>query len=172
MANSNGQHARIEDLESKLEDETYLKNEFEVNADGKIVIYVGEAIDLHYTPGGIQGGVRLTKYERHEGTKKERTLVRWFPPKFETKEIPVVEDKLIWQIGKWKRYFNHLPSLFFITCYFDEIKACTKHEHLYYRGSIEAGAANLGIKLSHQLFECVFGPIDDELLKRYRKLKG
>ena len=25
MANSNGQHARIEDLESKLEDETYLK---------------------------------------------------------------------------------------------------------------------------------------------------
>ena len=77
-------------------------------------------------------------------------------------------------MADWEMEALFQPFTFsiFITCYFDEIKACTKHEHLYYRGSIEAGAANLGIKLSHQLFECVFGPIDDELLKRYRKLKG
>jgi len=152
---------QIKDLEAKLnyvDLVEYLCNEVVVPTDKKTIVYVGEAIDLYFEDMAIKGRARLSKYERTKGTKNKIKPTQWFPPKFQTQEVPFVKDKRIWRINS-SEYHN---SYYFLS----DGKLQTE-----YRDALKEMAENQRLGLSHKLFEMVFGPIDSEIMEIYKQVK-
>jgi hypothetical protein len=152
---------QIEDLEARLNQKTHLKNEVVIPTDEEIAVYVGEAIGLYFDGMDIRGSARLSKYDRTEGIKNQRKLVQWFPPKFQTEEVPVVSDRRIWTLNSDN--YDYFVSSGELKTGYD----CDAH----YRADLKGKAANQGLRLSHKLFEMVFGPIDSEILDMYRQAR-
>lgn len=153
--------AQIEDLEKKfqLNHIKDIHNEVVVPTDEEIAVYVGETIGLHFDGMDIRGIARLSRYERTEGTRNKRKLIRWFPPKFQTQKVPFVDDKIVWRIDSE----NHD---FFLSD--GELKT-EYHCSAHYRADLRGVAVNQGLGLSHKLFEMVFGPIDSKIMEMYRQ---
>jgi len=145
----------IRNLESKIKMKTYLKNEVVIPTDGETVVYVGEAIGLYFpTNGNIRGKARLSRYDRREGKAIEKKLVRLVPLTFQTREFPVAKDNRIWTFETSNyTYFLHDGN----------------HSDVY-RDGIKEQAAHHELKLSDELFNKVFGPIDSEIMKMNQEL--
>jgi hypothetical protein len=154
---------RIEDLEVRLNQKTYLRNEVVISTDEETAVYVGEAIGLHFDGMDIRGKARLSRYDRTKGTKNKRKLVQWLPPKFQTEEVPFVNDTRLWKIDSGEYNHEYFLSYGELQTGYD----CTAH----YRAALKGAAANIGLKLSHELFEMVFEPIDSEILDMYKQAR-
>lgn len=131
---------------------TYLKNEVVIPAEGKSIVYVGEAQDLKTSDpvGGldyIKGEVSLSRYDRVE--KLERTF-KWFPPRYQIQSV--LKDERIWKIDKFAFFVwgGKLDS--------------------EYRNVLKKEALSEGITISDKLIELVFGPIDAEIMGMYQEL--
>jgi len=151
---------KINDLEIELNLQSYIKNEVSIPTDKGFVVYVGEAIGLHF--GGmddIKGEARLSKYIRTKETKIKKKFVRWFPPKFQTEEIPYVNEKKVWAVNSGLNYF----------IYDGESK--TEYDHFSHKSILEERATSKGLNLSHKLFDMVFGPIDSKIMNMYKQAR-
>lgn len=154
---------QITDLEKRLNQRFYLRNEVTIPAAEEMVIYRGEAIDLHFDGLNIRGTAALSRYRKTEGTRNERKLVRRFPPKFQITPVPVVDQTLIWRIVS-----DDIASKYF----FSHGKLATDYDcDAHYRTALKGAAANQNIGLTHQLFEMVFGPIDAKILAMYQQAR-
>ncbi len=92
-------------------------------------------------------------------------IAKWFPPKIKTRELLFPNDKMVWEISTLRdcyepRYFLSYGG-----------PATSYNCSAYYRGALKEKAAEIGVELSHDLFEMVFGPIDSEIMKIYEQVR-
>lgn len=153
---------KIQDLELRLDYSKGMKNEFVVQEDGKTVKYVGEATDLNFDGLDITGRAVLTRFDKVVEVEIRKRRVRRFPPKTEVTDVAVEKEKKVWSVETdFYEYFVNSGELHGGTnCDAD------------YRSALKGAAANEGLAISDQLLDAVFGPIDQELLKRYTEVKS
>ncbi len=153
----------VSHLEASLEFED-LVNEYEVRDGPEIVVYVGEALNLYYENNSVRGKARLTRYNReYRGMKTRRKMLKLFPPKFETMQVPDNKDVKVWSIESGKYNFEY-----FI---FKGEPALDYSKKSSYRGALKKQGIINKLSLSPELFDAVFNPIDREIMKRYKEVK-
>ena len=164
----------VNGLESRLDFQRNLRNEYKVTAGDETIFYLGEARGLWFEGRDIRGQAVLSKYSRKIGEKETKNLVRKIPPKFETVRTPYNIDTLVWQVKSGEfTYEGFMKKGIYDCIYFlsnGESKIgydCSAH----YRAKLLGEANNQGISLTPKLFDEVFGPIDKKIMELYESNK-
>ncbi|MFH1174145.1 MAG: hypothetical protein V1725_03375 [archaeon] len=136
-----------------------ISNAIIVKEEGKNYAYQGRACSLHSSrlfPRVVFGQAILAKYERTERLLW-KTRYSLFPFKMLSCPTKKITDEQVWS-------FSSGPSAVFIH---DSTPVIGNDRYYEYRGGIRLHAKEKGTGISPQLFEEVFGPIDDVLLRIY-----
>lgn len=146
-------------LESKVDFSKNISNEVVLEAEGQKVKYLGYADGLYFEGRSIRGNARLRRYDLKEKVKKVKKRISWFPPRTKIEE----KCSKVW-ICRWEIESDNKFKYFL-----SDGKTKTDEGSYTYRGALKGDAANQGIKISHELFETVFGPIDKQIMEMYFK---
>lgn len=148
-------------LESKVDFSRNVTNEVVLKADGQTVKYIGYAEDLWIDGNDIRGRAKLRRYDLREKVKKGIKIISWFPPRIKTEEVNSQE----W-IKRWGVVSDESNHKYFVS----SGKLANGYDcDAYYRAALKGSAADDGINLSNEIFEAVFGPIDNKIMELYRK---
>ena len=133
-----------------------VRNELVIPGENDIpIVYLADA-SLRRVGIHLVGEATLSKYLRTESTKSKLQVVRLFPPRFEREDVTVVKDIKQWSIesGYFTRFFSLEQG--FVD---------------YQKVIIDRAAEHPGLKLSRQLLEVVFGPIEQRINELYAPVK-
>lgn len=157
-------NAIVVQTESKFDWSRSLRNEIEVEEDEQRHTYVGEAFELRFEGTSIRGNATLTKFRKDNNIKKKLKVVNWFLPKIEIRQQEQVSYQELWKVQAGDFAYEYLLD--------DGNKNKYGYEHsFYYKGALNDKLLNRGLKISRQLFEKVFTPIDAELVRIYYESK-
>ncbi|HLC56511.1 MAG TPA: hypothetical protein VJJ23_04715 [Candidatus Nanoarchaeia archaeon] len=157
---------KIEELESKIQVPTgeqipkYLRSEYRVRDGNQMVLYVGEATNLHYlNKFSIHGNVKLTRYDQIGYIRSRLIVTRIFPLKLEIKKIASVKNKRVWSVEyPISAMFNyHGEPLNF-------------KESSGYKQDLVGTAKIDNLRLSEKLLDEVFRPIDEKIIEMYKQI--
>ena len=157
---------KIEDLESKIKPKNtslmpnYLRSEYRVRDGNQMVLYVGEATNLHYlNKFSIHGNVKLTRYDQIGYIRSRLIVTRIFPLKLEIKKIASVKNKRVWSVEyPISAMFNyHGEPLNF-------------KESSGYKQDLVGTAKIDNLRLSEKLLDEVFRPIDEKIIEMYKQI--
>jgi hypothetical protein len=155
--------AKIEDLEGKIDvnklwQEIDLKNEVVVRDGDKFSVYVGEARYLWISLGtNVVGRAVLTRYDRELRMKQKKKVESWLPLIIKKEEVTVAKDKKIWSVDSSQ--YNTAHFVYDGKTVFQ------------YRDLLKSRSRWEGVKLSDQLLELVYSPLDKQIMDWYQKNK-
>ena len=138
--------------------------------DGNVeAVYTGTIRNIGYRGRAIFGQAEFKKREKISSIRVRRRLVRWFPPKIEKVEVPVVRR------GDWFWLTSDSRGLAY--WHEDDIASDMVIEHGkpcddYKIGLVNDAANKTGLMLSKKLIDLVFGPIEERLIRHYREIMG
>lgn len=140
-------------------------DEIKLNKQKEYAVYVGTAENLYWDESNhdliLKGGATLSKYIARKSTKKRPRLSKILPPKVWLENVPVLTYCPVWSIRTESDHYFFISSG----------KSQKEYISTDYRGSLKYAALEKELKLSEELIETVFGPIDDELMRQYEKAK-
>ncbi|MBI2580374.1 hypothetical protein HYV85_01050 [Candidatus Woesearchaeota archaeon] len=159
---------RIEDLEARTEFHKYwaFSSQVVVDTDEGKMKYAGRAqIELSlYNLGIIRGIPQLERRAvMDHGITQRRKLVSWIPPRYETEDVPLIKERIMWRVGGIDRWAIGYSRMMRMESYF-LFSGVTDHD---YRKKLMAEAAEKGLVLSSRLLDMVFQPIDESVIKLY-----
>ncbi len=100
----------------------------------------------------INGTVKLEKFARENQTRKEKRMAKLFPPRFEYKTVQTLSEKRVWQQNIYQILFsNGNPELSYRAILQREITLSSQ------------------VKVSNELMELVFGPLDKQIQNWYKQ---
>jgi len=139
-----------------------MSNSIEV-VDGSIsAVYRGTFSNFRQSEGTtrwsisyVVGSVRLEKIVHEPHTTTEKKMVKLFPPRFEYVSTKSSSEKRIWQ--------TNLPL---------QVIFSNGNTSLSYRANLQREIAlNAQVKVSNELMEMVFGPLDKQIQDWYRQME-
>jgi len=153
-------------LESEVEFSKNIHNEFILEADGQDVLYAGYAQGLHFSDNveNIEGFAAIRRYDHLEKPKKIIRVTNWFPPKIQTVKESWKER---WLFGTY--YSTRIVD--YDVRFISYGETVDLENSVGYKSQLLVAAAKKGIKLSPELFDAVFGPIDKQIMEMYRNFK-
>lgn len=165
-------------MELRKKDGRDLMNEFIVvpddnlNKQKKYDVFVGVAKNLHWVKLDndnliMEGEAALSKYTVERTTRKKPRLSKILPPKGWLEDVPVLTYYPVWSIcTDTTNYFTSSKG----SKGFEDPYGGAKNDYNSgYYDALRDAAHIKKLKLSFELIEAVFGPIDAELRKQYKE---
>lgn len=140
-----------------------LSNSVEVLDGDKSIIYMGRAFNLWTEGSDIRGNASLARFDREYTLKNKLVGFNFSPFGPAYKSIRVPNDREIWTFYAQEdhpgcKYFVHSGKITRFGC------------DAHYGQSLVGKATMNGVKLSSQLFDLVFGPIEQRIMEAHREM--
>lgn len=157
---------KLKNLEGTIEIPEVLENTVETAEEDKKCRYNGSIFNIHFIgSNSIYGNAKLEKIEVKTRYETTRTRISWIPPRVVESEQPINENKTIWSVTSGYNEESRNDQIILLG------KIKNKRDETGYRASLVGNAANQGLLLSDELLDKVFSQLEEQLLKRYHKVK-
>lgn len=152
--------AKILELEGKvtLPD---LHNEVVIEDGDQRVKYVADAFGIQLGGDSVHGCYTLKRYDQKKVVTITKERVGFL--RYKTVEVSEIRDTLVWTAGDSNLRMKSL--IIFMG------KVIGVNIYTSIRNDIKANAGNDGIILSDKLLDLAFGPIEQQLFKKYQEIK-
>ncbi len=152
--------AKILELEGKVSLPD-LHNEVVIEDGDQRVKYVADAFGIELSGAYVFGYFTLKRYDLEHLIDIKIERVSFL--KYREVKVPNIRDKLIWIVNS----SNYSSKMIVKYCHYKDIVEPSDN----CRREIQSNAANVGLVLSERLLDLAFGPIEQQLCQKYRKIR-
>ena len=133
-------NVRNSQLEENIDNEDYLRNEVLISDEKEVFLYVAEALEISFVGKNIYAKTKLTKYGGEVDINQDKLLTN---------------SQELWSIGD-----KVLPDIIY--------SAKLHSIQIDYINNLKGSALNKGIKLSDDLLNKTFKPIEEKIKQMYK----